>query len=174
MNPECVSWSHADSVQVSHSGLYIIPVHTKLTPTATPLLAQATHLVYSLHSTPLSQIRLQKPQPYTHLQEALSDAPHPKSPTHLPRPHTLSSELFSAPQEGQLVAPQDSSALPHHTCRCHTLDLLSPISSPSPNSTSRSQMQAGHLQEAFLDSYPWPSPGCSHGTPIRGWWELPR
>lgn len=72
------------------------------------------------------------------------------------------------------MRPQDSSSFPHHTFMCHTLELLSQILSPSPNPTSRPQMQAGHLQEALPDSYPRPSPGCSHGTPISAWWELPR
>lgn len=86
LNPEYIALSHADRIQVAYSGLYIIAVHTRLTTTATTLLTQTIHFVYPLQSPTPSQIKRQKPQPWAHLQEALSDVPHPKSPTHHPLP----------------------------------------------------------------------------------------
>lgn len=60
-----------------------------------------------------------------------------KSPRHLVPPlHTFSPELFSVPQEGQFVAPQDSS-FPHYTLRCHLRGLLSPIPLLAPHPRCR-------------------------------------
>lgn len=72
--------------------------------------------------------------------------PYPKSPRHLVPPlYTLSPELFSVPQEGQFVAPQDSS-FPHYTL----WGLLSPIPFLAPHPRCRPDSS----KKPSPDSYP--------------------